>query len=65
MTYKFKDSVCRWCGICDEKLEHIVNCGRNEDDHIHDVDMALSELNLDMLNKIALRVDEFLGKVEV
>lgn len=65
MTYKYNDSVCRWCGICDEKLEHIVNCGRNEDDHIHDVDMALSELDLEMLNKIALRVDEFLGKVEV
>ena len=64
MKYKFKDSLCRWCGVTDETLPHIVNCGR-DDEKIVDVERALHEMKLEELSKIASRVDEFLAKVDV
>ena len=64
MRYKFSEYSCRWCGVSDETLDHIINCGQSEE-RIDDVEQALLEMNIDKLNKIALRVDEFLSKVEV
>lgn len=64
MKYKFKDSLCRWCGVTDETLPHIVNCGRN-DERIVDVEKALHELKLEEISEIASRVDEFLDKVDI
>ena len=64
MSYKFNEYSCRWCGVSDETLEHIVNCGRN-DERVENVEKALLAMDIDELNKIASRVDEFLSKVEV
>ena len=29
-TYKYSDTICRGCGIEDETLPHIINCGQTE-----------------------------------
>ena len=65
MEYKFKDNQhCRWCGVSNETLQHIVNCGFES--KIDDVEAVL-ELgsNLDLMGEIAERVAEFLERVEV
>ena len=62
--YKHADCLCRWCGVCDETLNHVVNCG-SDNEPIIDVEKTLQDLDIDELSRIALRVDEFLAKVEV
>ena len=65
MQYKFKDNQhCRWRGVSNETLQHIVNCGFES--KIDDVEAVL-ELgsNLDLMGEIAERVAEFLERVEV
>ena len=62
--YKHGDCQCRWCGVCDETLEHVANCGTN-DGLIINVEKALQEMNIEELHKVVLRVDEFLSRVEV
>ena len=62
--FKFKDSLCRWCGVTDETLEHIVNCGR-DDEMIVDVEKVLHELKLEEVGRVASRVNEFLDKVDI
>ena len=64
MQYKFKDNQhCRWCGVSNETLQHIVNCAFES--RIDDVEAVL-ELgsNLDLMGEIAERVGEFLERVE-
>ena len=64
MKFKYKEDLsCRWCGICEESLEHIVNCGQNT--HISEVDKSLQEMETEKLKEIAVRTREFLWKVEV
>ena len=64
MKYKYKDNLsCRWCGVYEETLEHIVNCG--QDTHIHEVEKSLQEMEIGKLEEIAVRTREFLWKVEV
>ena len=62
MEYRFKDLSCRWCGISDETLEHIVNCGQVS--RISDVDRVLAEMEMDKLKEVALRVQDFLWRVD-
>ena len=62
--YKHGDCQCRWCGVCDETLEHVANCGTN-DGLIINVEKALQEMNIEELHKVVLRVDEFLSRVEI
>ena len=64
MKFKFKDNLCRWCGVTDETLEHIVNCGR-DDELIVDVEKVLRELKLEEISRVASRVNEFLDKVDI
>ena len=33
-TFKFHDTVCRGCGVEEETLEHLVNCGISPSEHI-------------------------------
>ena len=63
MKFKFSDTSCRWCGVAEETLEHITNCGK--DQSIDDVDEVLAQMDLEKLKEVALRVEEFLAKVEV
>ena len=50
--------------MSDETLQHVVNCGWN-DERVEDVEHALLDLNSEVMKTIASRVDEFLSKVEV
>ena len=64
MKFKYKEDLsCRWCGICEESLEHIVNCGQNT--QISEVGKSLREMETEKLKEIAVRTREFLWKVEV
>ena len=62
MEYRFKDLSCRWCGISDETLEHIVNCGQGS--RISDVEKVLAEMEMDKLKEVALRVQDFLWRID-
>ena len=66
MKYKFQeDQCCRWCGISDESLQHVVNCG-SFDGVIPDVEDIVKEgKDLNLLTEIAERVEDFLERVEV
>lgn len=63
MTYKYNDTSCRWCGVAEETLEHIINCGREV--VVSNVEEILAEMDLEKLKEVALRVSEFIDKVEV
>ena len=63
MAYKFSDQTCRWCGVCEETLQHVVNCGKET--QIDNIEQVLQEMELTKLKDIAIRVDDFLSKVEV
>ena len=62
MTYKYSDLSCRWCGIKEETLNHIVNCGGDREEI--DADAILKEMKMDELKQLALRVQEFLWKID-
>ena len=63
MKFKFKDTSCRWCGVGEETLGHIANCGRGESQI--NPDLILQEMNINDLKELASRVEEFLWKVDV
>ena len=63
MKYKYSDMSCRWCGVAEETLEHVTNCGK--DQSINDIEKSLTQMDLKEMKEIALRVKEFLAKVEV
>ena len=66
MQYKFKDeNHCRWCGICDETLSHIVNCGFDNDRNIEDVEDVIYGTDLQKMKIVAQRIEDFLERVEV
>ena len=62
MKYKFSDLSCRWCGIKEETLSHIVNCG--QEGELIDADNVLKEMMLDDLKELASRVEKFLSKID-
>ena len=63
MTYKFNNTSCRWCGVAEETLQHVVNCGKSQP--IIGIEKTLTQMDLKGLKEIASRVKEFLAKVEV
>ncbi len=65
-THKYHDTICRGCGVENETVDHIVNCGLPPNDHIK-VDLLGTEKLTDlskyqMINTIN-RIDSFLGRV--
>ena len=58
MTYK-----CRWCGVAEETLEHVVNCGKSRP--INGIEKRLNQMDLKDLEEVASRVKKFLAHVEV
>ena len=61
--FKHSDNLCRWCGVNDETLQHIVNCGN--DVIISDTVTVVNELRKDQMEMVAERVEMFISKVEV
>ena len=52
--YIKEHTSCRWCGVAEETLEHIINCGREV--VVSNVEEILAEMDLEKLNEVALRV---------
>ena len=63
MKFSHNDTLCRWCGMSDETLDHVINCG--EETKLVDTEENLNLLNHKEIEKIAWRVDEFLSKVDI
>ena len=64
-TFKYSDTLCRWCNLYDEELSHIINCG----EEIMDVpDLNCLEV-MDQgvttrISRITHRIQDFLEKVD-
>ena len=66
MQYKYDDhqNHCRWCGVHDETLDHIVNCGY--DGHcIQNVEEIMNGTDLQQMREMAVRIEDFLERVDV
>ena len=63
MSFKYNDTSCRWCGVAEETLDHVINCGK--DVTINNIDEILLQMDLGKLKEVALRISEFMDKVEV
>ena len=66
-SYKFDedDVICRMCGLHEETLEHIVNCGRDEilQVNIEEIDLS-DDLSVVEVSRYAGRIIDFLEHVE-
>ena len=66
-SYKFDvgDSTCRLCGVHDETLEHIVNCGREDMIQVDMDDLELpDDLRLAEVSRYISRIKDFLENVK-
>ncbi len=62
--HQFKNNFCRWCGIADETLSHIVNCG-STGEKLEDVEQSVLSCNDTLkLSLIANRIEDFLSRVQ-
>ena len=62
MQYKYKENMhCRWCGISEETLCHIVNCG-SDGATIENVDGIIHGSNFQKMKDV---VENFLDRVDV
>ena len=66
MKYQYENNKhCRWCGVSDETIQHIVSCG-SDGPVISDVERIIQEgNNLEQMKNIAERIENFLDRVEV
>ena len=65
MQYKYKENMhCRWCGISEETLSHVVNCGF-DGDTLENVDEIVYGSNMQNMREVARRVEDFLERIEV
>ena len=62
MQFKYNENSCRWCGIGEETLSHIVNCGNEE---CIDAETILTNMEVTDLKVLAKRIQDFLSKVEL
>ena len=65
MQYKYRgNNHCRWCGVSDETLAHIVNCGY-EGKHMESAEKIICGTDMREMSELANRVQDFLDRVEV
>ena len=65
MQYKYNNNNhCRWCGVSDETLEHIVNCGY-EGEHIVSAERIIYGTDVTEMSMLADRIDDFLDRIDV
>ena len=66
LTYKYEDLLCRGCGVEEENLSHILNCGVEAT-----IDSEFDVLSLDEIDEVTMydlkrmvhRINMFLEKV--
>ena len=64
-TFKYSDTLCRWCNLYDEELSHIINCGEEVMD-VPDLN-CLEVMDQGMttrISRITHRIQDFLEKVD-
>jgi hypothetical protein len=60
--YKYRDTVCRLCGLEDESLDHVVNCGSSEEIlHWDPYDTHLNTINT---KRCLARIETFVDAVD-
>lgn len=66
MKYEYKENLhCRWCGVSEETLQHVVNCGASGP-VVVGVDKIIEECrDLEQMKVVAQRIENFLERVEV
>jgi hypothetical protein len=66
MNYRYQDHEkhCRWCGVSDETLNHVVNCGY-KGETIESADCIIYGSDIQEMKNIAVRIEDFLRRVEV
>ena len=65
MQYKYRDNNhCRWCGVSDETLSHVVNCGY-EGENMENVEQIINGTDFEKMRELAERIEDFLERVEV
>ena len=63
--YQYKDGThCRWCGVSDETLGHIVNCGYHGEE-LRNVDEVLKGEDVAQMRNVAERIQDFLDRIDV
>jgi hypothetical protein len=63
--YQFKDGMhCRWCGVSDETLDHIVNCGY-DGEVMSKVNEVLQGEDIAKMRNLAERIQDFLDRIDV
>ena len=64
-TFKYNDTLCRWCNLHEESLSHIINCGEESLDIL---DLSNTEKmdsgKIAMLSRITYRIREFMEKID-
>ena len=63
--YQHTNNTCRWCGVAEETLNHVVNCGEREENIIENAEKSVDDCALDDLDAIARQVKTFLDKVDL
>ena len=62
--YQNVHETCRWCGVTDETLEHVTNCGNEE--VVTNVEVLLNQISdLSMVEKAAERIKDFISRVDL
>ena len=65
MQYRYQGAnCCRWCGISDETLSHVVNCGASGYT-IDNIEEIIYGTDIHQMKEVAMRIEDFLEKVDV
>ena len=63
--FKYKDTICRWCNIHEETLDHIIQCGEEPIETI-DFDHDVGEMDTATkvkASRLTYRIQEFMEKI--
>ena len=64
-SFKYKDTLCRWCNLEEESLSHIINCG---EDPLEMIDLTNTEnMGSEMainVSRLTYRIQEFMEKID-
>ena len=64
-NYKYPNGGhCRWCGVVNETLDHVVNCG-SDGCVIQNIEEVMQGKDIYQMKRIAERLYDFLERVEV
>ena len=64
-SFKYNDTLCRWCNLEEETLSHIINCGEDplQAIDLNDMEQIDSQMT-SKLSRISYRIQEFMEKID-